>query len=400
MKSMRWLLIVLAVLVAPATGWALNEWTVLLYIVNDDKDTTMENANMRSIQAMTRSGPPAGCEIVVIDDLAPKAGSPFGGIFGGNKESGASIYTVQKGSVNVEDKLGEVNMGSPYVLWSFLKKAAERHPARNYALIINSHGSGIFSWRGTGGTSSMKPGAVDFDPDSRFVAYDHTDNDCLTVFEIVAVLDAFKTRLNRNRPLSVLAFDACLPGSIEAVYQFRNSCEVMVGAADTTGINGYPYARIMSAVDAERPANAAGFAKAMVSGAGMRDMGYWNVARGAELTFAFNAFVLELMNASADGYRFDPSEAYGGKNYCWDIEASLGSMGGLSGVKNGALVRKTAEEALAAVTACRTVSSGAGISVAMPTPDDYRRFRSFYKALDFARDTQWDEYLDKVYDVR
>lgn len=396
MKSVRWLVILLAMLVAPATGWALNEWTVLLYIVNDDKDTTMENANTRSVQAMMRSGPPAGCEVVVIDDLSAKSGS----IFGGSKESGASIYSVQKGSLNVEDQLGEVNMGSPYVLWSFLKKAAERHPARNYALIINSHGSGIFSWRGTGGTGSMRPGEVDFDPDSRFVGYDHTDNDCLTVFEIVAVLDTFKTRLNGNRPMPVLAFDACLPGSIEAVYQFRNSCEVMVGAADTTGINGYPYARILSAIGAEQPTTAAGFAKAMVSGAGMRDMGYWNVARAAELTFAFNAFVLELINASADGYRFEPSDAYGGKNYYWDIESSLGRMGNLTGAKNAALVRKTAEEALAAVTACRTVSSSAGISVAMPTPEDYRRFRDFYKALDFARDTQWDEYLDKTYGIR
>lgn len=396
MRSVRWLLILLAMLVAPATGWALNEWTVLLYMVNDDKDTTMENANARNIQAMMRVGPPAGCEIVVIDDLSPKTGS----IFGGSKESGASIYTVQKGSLNVEDKPGEINMGSPYILWGFLKGAVARHPARNYALIINSHGSGIFSWRGTGGTSSMRPGEVDFDPDSRFVAYDHTDNDCLTVFEIAAVLDAFKTRLNGNRPMPVLAFDACLPGSIEAVYQFRNSCEVLVGPADTTGINGYPYARILSALQAERPTNAAGFADAMVSGAGMRDMGYWSVARAAELTFAFNAFALELMNAFADGYRFEPSDAYGGKNYYWDIESSLGRMGSLSGAKNATLVRKTAEEALAAVAACRTVSSSAGISVAMPTPADYSRFRVFYKALDFARDTQWDEYLDKVYNIR
>ncbi|HNW35440.1 MAG TPA: clostripain-related cysteine peptidase, partial [Candidatus Ozemobacteraceae bacterium] len=251
MKSMRWLLIALVMLAAPATGWALNEWTVLIYMVNDDKDTVMEEANARNVQAMTRVGPPAGCEVLVIEDRTAK-----GSIFNSNKGGEASIYAIQKGGVTVEKELGEVNMGSPNVLWDFLKLAVERHPAQRYAIIFNSHGSGIFSWRGTGGTSSSRPGEVIFNPNERFVAYDHADNDCLTVFEIVEVLKSFKEKLNGNRPMSVMAFDACLPGSIEAVYQFRDSCEVMVGSADTTGINGYPYGKILTALQAKLPADA------------------------------------------------------------------------------------------------------------------------------------------------
>ncbi|HNW36063.1 MAG TPA: hypothetical protein PKM25_14090, partial [Candidatus Ozemobacteraceae bacterium] len=139
---------------------------------------------------------------------------------------------------------------------------------------------------------------------------------------------------------------------------------------------------------------------ALVSGAGMRDMGYWNMSRAAELTFAFNAYVLELMNATADGCKFTPADSYGGKSYYWDIESSLSRLSGLSGAKNAALLQKTAEETLTAVTACRTAPSRSGISVAMPTPADYRQFRAFYKALDFARDTQWDEYLDKLYGIK
>ncbi|HOY68341.1 MAG TPA: clostripain-related cysteine peptidase [Candidatus Ozemobacteraceae bacterium] len=395
MQAIRRILVLLAILMAPVTGWALNDWTILIYMVNDDKDTVMQDANGRNVEAMKRVGPPAGCEVVVMEDRTAR-----GSIFNSNKGGEASIYSIQKGDITVESEPGEVNMGSPKVLWGFLKHAVARHPAQRYALIINSHGSGIFSWRGTGGTGSSRPGEVVFNPNDRFVGYDHADNDCLTVFEIVAVLDSFRTQLNGNRPLSVLAFDACLPGSIEAVYQFRNSCEIMVGAADTTGINGYPYGRILSSLQAKLPSDAAGFAASMAGAAGMRDMGYWNMSRAAELAFAFNAFVLELMNASADGYRFTPSESYGGKDYYWDIEASLSRIDGLAGVKNAAILEKTAEEARSAVAACRAVETRTGISVALPIPSDYRQFRAFYKALDFARDTQWDEYLDRHYGIK
>ncbi len=398
MKSMRmWCVLpaLLALLALPGTTWALNEWTILLYVVSDDKDTGLQEANARGVQDMVRAGAPAGCEILAIEDLTNTGtgGGFFGGLFGNKKEGGASIFTIGKEGVNVEKKLGEVNMGSPYVLWDFLKWAHEKHPAKRYALIFNSHGSGIFSWRGVGGTSSSNPGAVDFNPD-RFVAYDTHDNDCLSVFEIVAVLGAFEKKLNGGRKLNVMGFDACLPASIEALYQFRNSCEAMIGSADTTPLSGFPYGSIMRSLARAVPTDAKGFAQA-VSDGGVRGMGYWNPARAQELSFAFNNFVLAAAKARADGFRIRRSTSYGGKERYWDLERTLNEVvrSPGSGPNSAALVQM-AKETLEAVQAARLVPAKGSLSVTWPNLDDYKQFRAFYKALDFAKEFQWDEYVD------
>jgi hypothetical protein len=389
------LVALLALLVLPGVGWALNDWTILLYVVSDDKDTNLQEANARGVQEMVRAGAPAGCEILALEDLTNKGGSGgfFSGLFGNKQDGGASIFTIGASGVNVEKKLGEVNMGSPYVLWDFLKWAHEKHPAKRYALIFNSHGSGIFSWRGTGGTSSSNPGAVDFNPD-RFVAYDTHDQDCLSVFEIVAVLQAFQNRLNSGRKLDVMGFDACLPASIEALYQFRDVCQAMIGSADTTPLSGFPYGPIMRTLGRAVPADAAGFARA-VSNSGVRGMGYWSPARAQELVFAFNNFVLAAAKARSDGFRIRRSTSYGGKERYWDLEETLnGVLHSPGNGANSAALSQMAKETLEAVQGARLVPAKGSLSVTWPTLEDYKQFRPFYKALDFARETQWDEYVD------
>ena len=404
MKSMRiWscLVVLLALLAVPGSSWALNEWTILLYVVSDDKDTGLQEANARGVQDMVRAGAPAGCEILAIEDLTNEKGGGgiFGGLFGDKKDGGASIFTISKDGVKVEKKLGEVNMGSPYVLWDFFKWANEKHPAKRYALIFNSHGSGIFSWRGTGGTSSSNPGAVDFNPD-RFVAYDTNDSDCLSVFEIVAVLKAFQTKLNGGRQLNVMGFDACLPASIEALYQFRDSCEAMIGSADTTPLTGFPYGSIMRSLAKTVPADAKAFAQA-VSDGGVRGMGYWNLGKAQELVFAYNNFVLAAAKARKDGFQIDKTLPYGGKERYWDLEQTLKEVVRAPGSgPNAAALAQMAKETLEAAVAARLVSSKGSLSVTWPNLEDYKQFRAFYKALDFAKETQWDEYLDAEHGMK
>ena len=125
------------------------------------------------------------------------------------------------------------------------------------------------------------------------------------------------------------------------------------------------------------------------------DMGYWNAR--AELAFAFNAFVRadERYRRRIRSRRASPTAA----KTTTGISRSV-PIDGLAGVKNAAILEKTADEARAAVAACRAVETRTGISVALPIPSDYRQFRAFYKALDFARDTQWDEYLDRHYGIK
>ncbi len=403
MKITLRLMLIAAFLLVPAlSGWALNDWTVLIYMVSDDDKMDLQEANLKNVRDMTLSGPPAGCDVLVIEDKSKKPGGSFiSNLFSflGKKDdvdSGASIFSIKKNDVIVEKKLGEANMGSPYVLWDFLKFAAEKHPAKRYSLIFNSHGSGIFSWRGTGGTSSPKPGAVDFNPE-RFVAYDETDNDCLTVFEITAVLKAFREKLNSGRKIDLMAFDACLPGSIEAMYQFRESCEVMVGSADTTSITGFPYGRIIRQLGGAVPTTPAQFAQAM-SQAGLSRMGFWNLTRAQELVFSFNNLVLEVEKARKEvgtGFKFKPSQEYGSKARYWDLGDLLENLSSPPQCKNAAVIKQMAGEVREALKSCGVVGDRiAAVSIAWPTAEEYKKFHAFYKALDFAQATKWDEYLD------
>jgi len=50
MKKIFVVLIALCALFAlPTRVMAMNEWTVIVYMVNDDKDTVLENANFRNL---------------------------------------------------------------------------------------------------------------------------------------------------------------------------------------------------------------------------------------------------------------------------------------------------------------------------------------------------------------
>jgi len=403
----RALLLALVMLFGLATSQAtaLNEWTFIVYMVNDDDESAIEDANIRNLNDMVRIGAGEGNEIIVqMDGRKGGAGGFWGSLFGGSKDdlrySGGQRLTVQKGKIVSEAKLGEVNMGSPYCLWDCLKWAQEKHPARHYALIFNSHGSGVFSWRGTGGTSSSKPGAVDFDP-GRFVAYDDTDNDCLTVFEIAAVLKAFREKLNMGHAMDIVGFDACLPAGIEALYQLRDAFAYLIGSPDTTNINGFNYRGIAEELVRQPKIAPEAFATLMARKMNNSDMGAWRCAKAQEVVFAVNNLTIEVAKAvkeTGQPLSLRGIRTFGGKNYYWDLgeiaTALADGRSNLSSAKNAQVIRQLAGEALEGLKAARLTSWG-GLTIACPAAADYAKFQSFYKALDFAQATQWDEILDQ-----
>lgn len=386
-----------------STGWALNEWTYLIYMSNDDnKSSAIEDANIANLNAMQKVSLPAGVEVLVQVD--GREGKFFDGLFGKKPGSGCFRYNIKGGQLVQEDKLGEVNLGSPQVFWDFLKWGAQKHPAKHYGLIFNSHGSGVFSWRGTGSTGSAKPGAVDFDP-GRFVAYDDTDNDCLTVFEIVAVMKAFREKLNAGRKLDVVGFDACLPGAIEVLYQFREAADVLVGSPDTIPIDGFNYRAILEAL-AKKPAmTAEEFGALHAQKFSQRVMGAWRTSKAQEVVFTFNNLAIEVLKAlkeSKTKLSFTGITSFGGKNRYWsmlEVVAAIEKQSQDWAASNKAAIRPLITEVKDAVNAARVTDFGL-MTVARPVGDEYKQFRTFYKALEFSTATQWDEILDYLEDVK
>lgn len=417
MRLFRLFLVVMTFLAALAPAQALNEWTVMLYLVSDDsKDETMSQSHIALLNKLAPiAAKSPGYEVVVQIDpppgvsLSAKSTQKAGGAF--------LLEPGQSAKWNIAQELGEVNMGSPYSLWNFMKWTTQKHPAKRYALFVAGHGSGIFSWRGEGNVSSANPGFVDFNPD-RFVGYDDTDNDCLTIFEVKAVLDAFKMKLTGGRPLDALVLDSCLPGAIEALFQFRDLIRIMVSSPSTTLIGGMPYGAIITKLAANPVMETEEFGGMVAENYvrnkdGARDegevMGVYKPAETKSLVSALDQLAIELISAKRDGGKlsFKNMTTYGGKNRYWDLGRFLRSISegatDLSQIPQGSRIKVLAGEALEALKTSRITTwySGghaqqkvSGLSIAWPEKDEYAEWQKFYQALDFAQATHWDEFLN------
>lgn len=415
MNIVRLLVVALCFCSSLVPAQALNEWTVMLYLVSDDSGSrAMIDSHVEMLNKLSGiAGKAPQAEVVVLID-AP-AGFKLFSKAQKNPDGGFRLEPGQNGKWNISAELGEVNMGSPYTLWSLLKWTVEKHPAKRYALFVGGHGSGIFSWRGDGNVNSANPGAVNFDP-SRFVGYDDTDDDCLTIFEVKAVLEAFKTKLAGGRALDLLVLDSCLPGAIEALYQFRDLIKIMVSSPSTTLIGGMPYAHLINKLIATPSQNEEQFgvlvAESYVKNMnGQRDegevMGVYKPAETKALIGSIDQLSLALIRARQQAkFPIKNLTTYGGKNRYWDLGRLLRSLaeGGtdLSGVANGNQIKVLAGEALEALKACRLTTwySGghaeqkvSGLSIAWPEKEEFAKWKPFYQALDFAQNTHWDEFL-------
>lgn len=394
------LLCVIALTCIPDTCMAMNEWTVVVYMVNDDKDTTLENANFRNLKDMKYYGSGENHTILVqMDGMSTGSSDPQKLNY-----KGGSRIRIEKGKIIDEGTLGEVNMGSPETLWNCLKWAHEKYPAKHYALIINAHGSGVFTWWGEGATSSSEPGKVVFNPDrrpGRFVAYDHSDNDALTVFETAVVLKTFNERYKNGGKFDVVGFDACLPGSIEVLYQLRDACEYIVGSPETTPIRGFNYdalARLLSRNSSIEPVD---FARDMAEKLNSSLIGAWRTSGAQQIAFALNNLSMQLlqaMNETGASFSLRGLSAFGGGTNYWDMikiaNAFANESSSLNGATNGQVIKNMGKELLEAIEAARVTRNGS-ISLTWPEKDTYRKYRLFYKALDLSKDCRWDEVLDQ-----
>ncbi len=418
---MRFIRAILCILLVFSAGscLALNEWTMLVYLCGDDNDSAdLEENQVRDLLEMSSVGSRQGFEIIVQADRSKKLSEFLKSQYADPDYSGAKRYRVTKDKWEVEAKLGEINTGSPYALWDMLKWAAEKHPAKHYCLIVNSHGSGIFSWRGEGNTSDPNPGKVSFDP-GRFISYDDTDNDCLTVFEVAVVLKAFREKLNGGRKLDLIGFDACMASMVEALYQLRDGVDVMVANPSLTPGTGFQYDGIARGIAGNLSITSEALAEVITktfidsvhSNPKAQILTAWRTSRVQELVFALNNLSISLLAAMKEtgkGFGLSNLTTYGGSNLYWDLgrilRALQASDADFNGAGNRQVIVQQAAEAFEAMKATRVSlwydgdfaeKKVGGIAVAWPEPDKYKSYRAFYKALDFSQATTWDEMLDR-----
>ena len=214
----------------------LASWTFIVYIAADDN--TLEEAAINDFLEMASIGSNDVVNIVVQFDRAPGYDASY------DDWTDCRRFLVTEGLTPADGNeiinIGEVNMGDPATLVSFVEWAASNYPAEKYALIISSHGKG---WEGA--------------------CWDETsDNDNMDIAEMRSALSDISAFI--GRPLGVLGFDACLMGMTEVAYEVHDYASVMVASEHSEPSSGWPYDAILTQLTATPDINAAELATIMV----------------------------------------------------------------------------------------------------------------------------------------
>jgi len=211
-------------------------WTVLVYM-NGDND--LEEALIGDFNEMEREGPSARVKVLVELDRHPSYDTSNGNWTTTRRYRIVRDTTEPPGPPNsphnhtiVSDMLadlGELNMGDPATLVDFANWGLDQAPADKYLLIISDHGQG---WR-PASVGALGVGVRGVSRD------DSSGGDWLTNAELKSAMQSIKAHLGRN--LDILALDASEMSLLEVAYQVRASCDYVVASQLSEPNDGYPF---------------------------------------------------------------------------------------------------------------------------------------------------------------
>jgi clostripain len=185
----------------PSSGQ--KPWTFMLYLDGDNDLYPYLNRAISQLEAQTAN---PNLNIVVL--------------FDGDRNNDSWRFVVQPGGNYTIGSnrwyMGELNMGDPQTLSSFITWARANYPAQHYYLAIADHG------RGTSG-----------------LAWDDTNNkDYLSTAELRSAL---QTATNSGQwKIDVLHYDACLMALLENAYQVKDYADFLV-ASQNLGWSVFAY---------------------------------------------------------------------------------------------------------------------------------------------------------------
>ncbi len=130
---------------APAADEATADWTMMIYAVLDTQN--IADQFTRNLAQLTALEDSANVNIVALVDLPEEDDPSYPSVSlpGVVPFTTAKLMVLDGGRWNEIRDYGEVSLGRPNVLSTFIEEAADRFPADKYGLMLVDHGSG---WRG------------------------------------------------------------------------------------------------------------------------------------------------------------------------------------------------------------------------------------------------------------
>jgi len=211
-----------------------STWLVLVYLDGDnnleesaiDDLNEMENALYKQLDNPNRNQ----LNILVLFDRASEYDSSNG------DWTGTRLYYVQPDSDTSKinstllENYGELNMGNPATLSNFISYAKQNFTYQHLMLILWNHGGGARI------KSDIQTNTFSIE---KAVCWDEGNStDCLYLDEVQQVLSANFSSANK---LDIIGFDACLMGTVEVAYEFRDLASYMVGSMHTEQGDGWDY---------------------------------------------------------------------------------------------------------------------------------------------------------------
>lgn len=192
-----------------------RSWTAIIYI---DADNNLCDSYPGLITRMedeleAKIGPNGFLNIAVLIDLHPG--------YCDTDQAGATRYLIQPNGQYTQNvnrwEMGELNMGDPQTLINFANWAMQNYPADHYYLAIDNHGGGVSG-----------------------IAWDESNHeDNITNPELFTAMKEITQ--NGARKIDVFAYEACLMGMYENVYDLRNFTNFIFGFPTISFTNNASY---------------------------------------------------------------------------------------------------------------------------------------------------------------
>jgi hypothetical protein len=287
---------------------------------------------------------------------------------------------------DIVQTLPEQNMADPATLTSFVNWTTLNYPAEKYLLVIWNHGAG---WR-------------EYNVLTKGVVFDDTSGDYLTMAELIQGLNGI------NEKIDVIGFDACLMQMIEVAYEIsglHNVPNYMVASQASEWSDGWPYDDILTHLTSNPAMDEATLCDTIVN-----DFINYCGSVGTLSTFDFSTFnsnVIQIINSFATALMVSSYQ-----NEIAIARSSAQSYSYSSGYRCKDLF-DFAERIKNSVSDCQSEAqtvmdkvnnlilheahTGSGVvnshGLSIYLPDNSGEYANDYNDLQFAIDTQWDEFL-------
>ena len=360
-----------AVDAAPATR---AQWTVMVYISGDNN---LEDYVVRDIETeLAPTGSSANVQVVALADRGPGYDTSYG------DWQTTKLFHVTPGMTaapeNAVADWGERDFGDPQTLIDFVTWTKANYPADHYALYFWGHG---WNWH---------PG---------YVMQDDTDNDTLDMDEVKAALPSIGF-------IDMVGYDGCNMASIEVQMLWHGYATAVTHSQEWVGNEGIQYDLVLAQL-AANPNMSADQVAIATSQSATSDKTWSAVAvdsRFDALLAAVNDWSVALNNGlAANRKKYD--RAFGATRSFWQapMDKDLYDMAyEMNRNVADANIKAKSQAVMNAVKAVvlheRHVNAYAdahGITIyhiakASEKDSNY----AYYRTLDFALQTGWDEFLD------